>query len=252
MLLHQMDVTSAFLNGDLQEVYMRQPEGFQVKGKEHIVYKLKQSMYGLKQAWNMTLDHLLKRMGFVQAKSNPCLYITSEGELCIIAVYVDDILIATKDKEKMNDVKSKLSAEFEVKDLGELQYLLERLVWIGQPTYTLNILQKFGLQDAKPVATPMCVSSKLRKATDDDELVDENLYQSAIGSLQYLSTMTRPDITFAVSNVAKYSSKPTKEHWVAVKRIMRYLKGTHNLGLIYRKSDFNGCIGFSDCDWAVI
>uniref|UniRef100_A0A1X7TQ83 Reverse transcriptase Ty1/copia-type domain-containing protein n=1 Tax=Amphimedon queenslandica TaxID=400682 RepID=A0A1X7TQ83_AMPQE len=74
----------------------------------------------------------------------------------------------------------------------------KRSVWIGQPTYTLNVLEKFGLQDAKPVATPVCVSSKLRKSTDDDELVDENLYQSAIGSLQYLSTMTRPDITFCV------------------------------------------------------
>ena len=263
MLLHQMDVTSAFLNGDLQEeVYMSQPEGFQVKGKEHMVYKLKRSLYGLKQAprcWNMTLDHLLKKMDFVQTKSDPCLYISSEGELCIIAVYVDDILIATKDKRKLDDVKSKLSAEFAVKDLGDLQYLLgvsitqnstEKSVWIGQPVYTLNVLEKFGLKDAKPVATPVCVSSKLTKATDDDELVDESLYQSAVGSLQYLSTMTRPDITFAVSNVAKYCSKPTKEHWIAVKRIMRYLKGTHNLGLTYKKSDSNSCVGFSDSDWA--
>ena len=265
MMLHQMDVTSAFLNGDLQEeVYMSQPEGFQVKGKEHMVYKLKHSLYGLKQAarcWNMTLHHLLKKMDFVQTKSDPCLYISSEGELCIIAVYVDDILIATKDKRKMDDVKSKLSAEFAVKDLGDLQYLLgvsitqnstDKSVWIGQPVYTLNLLKKFGLKDAQPVATPVCVGSKLTKATDDDELVDESLYQSAVGSLQYLLTMKRPDITFAISNVAKYCSKPTKEHWIAVKRIMR----THNLGLTYKKSDSNSCVGdsnscvgFSDSDW---
>ena len=259
MMLHQMDVTSAFLNGDLQEeVYMDQPEGFEVKGQEHLVYKLKRSLYGLKQAprcWNMTLDHLLKSMGFVQTKSDPCLYISSEGELCIIAVYVDDILLATKSEKKMKDVKNRLSAEFEVKDLGDLQYLLgvsviqnhkEKSVWIGQPTYTLNVLEKFGLKDAKPVTTPVCVGSKLTKAKEDDELVDESLYQSAVGSLQYLSTMTRPDITFAVSNVAKYSSKPTKEHWIAVKRILRYL------GLLYRKSDCDTskCIGFSDSDWA--
>ena len=262
MMLHQMDVTSAFLNGDLQEeVYMDQPEGFEVKGQEHLVYKLKRSLYGLKQAprcWNMTLDHLLKSMGFVQTKSDPCLYISSEGELCIIAVYVDDILLATKSEKK---VKNRLSAEFEVKDLGDLQYLLgvsviqnhkEKSVWIGQPTYTLNVLEKFGLKDAKPVTTPVCVGSKLTKAKEDDELVDESLYQSAVGSLQYLSTMTRPDITFAVSNVAKYSSKPTKEHWIAVKRILRYLKGSHNFGLLYRKSDCDTskCIGFSDSDWA--
>ena len=263
MMLHQMDVTSAFLNGDLEEeVYMTQPEGFKVKGKEHLVCRLKRSLYGLKQAprcWNMTLDHLLKNMGFEQTKSDLCLYISSEGELCIIAVYVDDILLATKSKKRMKDVKSKLSAQFEVKDLGDLQYLLgvsiiqnrsEKSVWIGQPGYTLNILEKFGLKDAKPVATPVCVGSKLVKTTESDELVDENLYQSAVGSLQYLSTMTRPDITFAVSNVAKYCSKPTNEHWTAVKRILRYLKGTHNFGLLYKKSNSSNCEGFSDSDWA--
>ena len=128
MMLHQMDVTSTFLNGDLEEeVYMTQPEGFKVKGKEHLVCRLKRSLYGLMQAprcWNMTLDHLLKNMGFEQTKSDPCLYISSEGELCIIAVYVDDILLAIKSKKRMKDVKSKLSAQFEVKDLRDLQYLL--------------------------------------------------------------------------------------------------------------------------------
>ena len=263
MMLHQMDVISAFLNGDLEEeVYMTQPEGFKVKGKERLVCRLKHSLYGLKQTprcWNMTLDHLLKNMGFEQTKSDPCLYISSEGELCIIAVYVDDILLATKSKKRMKDVKSKLSAQFEVKDLGDLQYLLgvsiiqnrsEKSVWNGQPGYTLNILEKFGLKDAKPVATPVCVGSKLVKTTESDKLVDENLYQSAVGSVQYLSTMTRPDITLAVSNVAKYCSKPTKEHWTAVKRIVRYCKGTHNFGLLYKKSNSNSCEGFSDSDWA--
>ena len=159
----------------------------------------------------------------------------------------------------MKDVKSKLSGQFEVKDLGDLQYLLgvsiiqnrsEKSVWIGQPAYTLNIFEKFGLKDAKPVATPVYVGSKLVKTTESDELVDENLYQSAVGSLQYLSTMIRPDITFAVSNVAKYCSKPRKKHWTAVKRIVRYLKGTNNFGLLYKKSNSNSCEGFSDSDWA--
>ncbi len=198
-------------------------------------------------------------MGFVQTSSDPCLYISSKEELFIIAIYVDDILLATKSKKRMENVKSMLAAQFEVKDLGDSQYLLgvsiiqnhtEKSVWIGQPTYTLNVLEKFGLKDAKSVATPVCTGSKLAKATEKDELVDEQLYQSAVGSLQYLSTMTRPDITFAVSNIAKYCSKPTKEHWIAVKRIMRYLKGTHNYGLLYTKSNSSRYIGFSDSDWA--
>ena len=263
MFLHQMDVTSAFLNGDLEEeVYIKQPEGFVKKGQEHLVCRLKRSLYGLKQAprcWNMTLDSLLKQIGFRQTKSDPCLYVSLEGELCIIAVYVDDILIATKDEKRLENIKVEIAAQFEVKDLGDLQYLLgvainqdhsKNSVWMGQPTYTLDILNKFGMKDAKPVATPVASGTKLTKATENEELADLDLYQSAVGSLQYLSTMTRPDITFAVSSVAKYCSNPTQEHWIAVKRIMRYLQGTHNLGLLYKKSDSSDCVGFSDSDWA--
>ena len=263
MLLHQMDVTSAFLNGDLdEEVYMEQPEGFQVKGKEHLVCKLKRSLYGLKQAprcWNMTLDHQLKKMGFVQTSSDPCLYINLEGELFVIAVYVDDMVLATKNKKKLEEVKRALCAQFEVKDLGELHYILgvtvnqiyeKNSIWIGQPAYTASIIEKFGMENAKSVATPVSSGVKLVKATEKDELIDAGLYQSAVGSLQYLSTMTRPDISYAVSNVAKFCSKPTKEHWTAVKRIIRYLKGTQNYGLLYKKADSSTCIGFSDSDWA--
>ena len=96
--VHQMDVTTAFLNGELNdEVYMKQPEGYVVKGKENLVCKLKKSIYGLKQSprcWNSVLDQFLKKIGFVQATSDPCLYIASEGELFLIAVYVDDIVLA--------------------------------------------------------------------------------------------------------------------------------------------------------------
>ena len=197
-------------------------------------------------------------MGFVQTPSDPCLYVSSEVELFIIAVYVDDILLAGKSDKRMKEVKRALSAQFEVKDLGDLHYLLgvavnqnhaEKSIWIGQPTYTSTILEKFGMKEAKPIATPVNTDSKLVKATEKDELVDKYLYQSAVGSLQYLSTMTRPDITYAVSNVAKFCSNPTKEHWTSVKRIMRYLKGTQNYGLLYKKVNSN-TVGFSDSDWA--
>ena len=111
LMLHQMDITSAFLNGDLhEEVYMSQPEGFSVEGKEHFVYKLKKSLYGLKQSarcWNLTLDHHLKKMGFVQTSSDPCLYVSSEGELFIIAVYVGDILLAGKTNKREEQVKKR-------------------------------------------------------------------------------------------------------------------------------------------------
>ncbi|KAK3725314.1 hypothetical protein QZH41_002591 [Actinostola sp. cb2023] len=243
--LHQMDVTTAFLNGDLkEEVYMRQPEGFSVKGKEHLVCKLNKSLYGLKQSprcWNYTLDEHLKSMGFVQTPSDPCIYVSDEDAIpFIIAVYVDDIVLAGPSDEKIAEVKQNISERFEVKDMGELKYFLgvqviqeDGKVWIGQPTYTENILKKFGMENCKPVSTPVDPNFKLTKAGADNVPHNQSDYQSVVGSLLYLSSVSRPDIAFAVSNVARYSSNPTNEHWAAVKRILRYLKGTVNYGLLF-------------------
>ena len=108
----------------------------------------------------------------------------------------------------------------------------------------------FSILESPLVRTPADINSKLLKASDESELVDQNLYQSAVGSLLYLSTRTRPDIAFAVGNVARYCSKPTKTHWTAVKRIFRYLKGTTRLGLLYRSgTETDALYGYSDSDW---
>ena len=107
-----------------------------------------------------------------------------------------------------------------------------------------------GMQDAKCVSTPVDASSKLVKSVESDVCFDPSVYKSAVGSLLYLSTGTRPDIAFAVSNVAKFSSNPTKQHWTAVKRILRYLKGTRNFGLLYTNGNVDEFIGYSDSDWA--
>ena len=261
--LHQLDITSAFLNGHLEEeVFMKQPLGFVVEGKENLVCKLKQSLYGLKQSprcWNSTLDAHLKGMGYVQSTNDPCIYTSSEGESTIIGVYVDDFVIAGESSEKIEQVKASLSEKFDVKDLGELHYFLgvqviqdddRGTVWIGQPTFTESVLQKYSMSEAKSVKTPVSVNSKLLYASDECELVDQVLYQSAVGSLLYLATRSRPDIAFAVNNVARFCSKPTKEHWMAVKRIFRYLRGTTHLGLLYSKRDEPAAlIGYSDADW---
>ena len=220
--LHQMDVTTAFLIGELkEEVYMKQSEGYVVKGKEDLVCKLRKSIYGLKQSprcWNSALDDYLKKMGFVQAAGDPCMYMSTEGEMFLIAIYVDDILLAGKSIERLNAVKQALSQQFQVKDMGELHYFLgvkvvqdqkAGSVWIGQQSYTENILRKFGMEDAKSIRTPVDTSTKLIKGGNEATSVDQQLYQSAVGSLLYLSVATRPDITYAVSNVAKFCAKPT-------------------------------------------
>ena len=105
------------------------------------------------------------------------------------------------------------------------------------------------MQDCKPVGTPVNISSKLVKATDDDDCIDQKKYQSAIGSLMYLSVSSRPDISYAVSSLAQFSSHPTKEHWTALKRLLRYLKGTPNHGILYTKDGANTCTGYTDADW---
>ena len=123
-------------------------------------------------------------------------------------------------------------------------------IWMGQPLYTDTVLQKFKMEQAKSVKTPVSVGEKLVQACEVSEVFDQALYQSAVGSLLYLSTRTRPDIAYAVSNVAKFCSQPTKQHWTAVKRILRYLRSTPNYGLLYDGHGLRECVGYSDADWA--
>ena len=261
--LHQMDITTAFLNGDLKEsIYMKQPEGYTVKGKEKFVCKLKKSLYGLKQSprcWNEALDKHLKKMGFEQANSDPCIYTASGGELFLIAVYVDDIILAGRSDQRMKEVKDAIAGKFTVKDLGELHHFLgvkviqnkeSNSIWIGQETYARELIKKFKMEESNAVSTPIQLGSNLVKAVEEDDMFDQEIYQSAVGSLLYLSTRTRPDISYAVSSVARFTSKPTKQHWTAVKRIFRYLNGTISLGLLYSKDKEKECTGYSDADWA--
>jgi len=156
--LHQIDVTTAFLNGELEEeVYMKQPEGFVTEGKEHLVCKVKKSIYGLKQSlrcWNTALDRQLKQMGFTQSTSDSCIYKDAGGDVFYIGVYVDDIILTAQDDKQIKRMKNALSHKFDIKDMGQLHYFLgikvlqdkkSGNVWIGQPTYTDKLLRKFGM-----------------------------------------------------------------------------------------------------------
>ena len=262
--LHQVDVTTAFLNGNLEEeVYMTQPKGFVKRGEEHLVCKLIKSIYGLKQSprcWNTALDTHLKAMGFTQSSSDPCIYRSDEGgEIFYLGVYVDDIILAGCSEDRIKEVKAALSQKFEIKDMGKLHHFLgmsvdqnekNKTVWIGHPSYIENLLRKFGMQDCTPVNTPVDVGSKLETTTDEEECADQQQYQSAIGSLMYLAVSTRPDIAYAVGNLAKFTSKPSTKHWTALKRVLRYLKGTIKHGILYSQKNSGECVGYSDADWA--
>ena len=207
----------------------------------------------------VTLDTHLKKLGFLQCNSDPCIYVAAIEELMVVGVYVDDIVTGCKSRERLEDLKKRLCSQFDMKDLGRLHHLLglkvvqddmKGDVWIGQSIYIERVLERYGMENAKSVGTPVDVSSKLVYADDEDEVIDSGVYKSAVGSLLYLSTGTRPDIAFAVSMVAKFSSKLTRQHWAGVKRIFRYLKGTSELWLLYKRETDSEISGYSDADWA--
>ena len=261
--LHHVDVHTAFLNGTLQEeVYMEQPVGYVRKGEEHLVCRLKKSIYGLKQAsrcWNSVLDSHLRAIGFTQSKSDPCIYMSGKDDKFFIAVYVDDMILAGSKEDEMKKVKEQLLLKFDIKDLGKLRYFLGMSViqndekattWMGQPTYIEKLLTKMGMNNCNPVKTPMNSGDHLVKANENAESRDQQGYQSLIGSLLYLATCTRPDIAFAVGVLARFCSKPDQSHWTAAKRVLRYLKGTSNYGIIFRGDVSSVPIGYSDADWA--
>eukprot|EP00253_Pinus_taeda_P023383 PITA_23383 len=228
--IHQMDVKTAFLNGFIQEeVYIEQPQGFEVHGKESHVCRLKKALYGLKQApraWYSKIDTYLQGMSFTKSEADPNLYFIVIGEEPLILVlYVDDFVI-TGAERLIEHCKRDLATEFEMKDIGLMHYFLGLEVWqeeghffLGQRKYIVDILSRFHMEDCRPMSTPMITNWKKLHASDS-ELVDLTLYRQLIGSLMYLVN-TRPDICFAVNTMSQFMCEPRKVHWVAAKHILR-------------------------------
>ena len=261
MFIHQMDVVTAFLNGKLDEdIYMEQPEGYVVPGKENLVCHLKKSLYGLKQSprcWNKSFKEFMVSEGFEQSAADPCVFIRRvNDQLAIVAVHVDDLILLTETEQEMVELKASLAARFKMKDMGKLHYCLgvniktmDGVLQMSQEQYINKILHKYKLQDCKPVSTPMDVNVKLVKDDGYSKAVDPVEYQLMVGSLIYAAIATRPDIAQAVGTLAKFNSSPNEAHLTAVKRVFRYLKGTVKLHLQYEASD-KDMEGYSDADWA--
>lgn len=263
--IDQMDAVTAFLHGELKEdIFMTQPQLFE-DGTPRVC-KLKKSLYGLKQAsrvWNKKLDASLKNFGMTCSRVDSCIYYRVNGnEMLIVAVYVDDLMIFSNDSEMKNKLKQSLMNEFKMKDIGKAQYILgiritrdSKSISIDQSQYIRDVLDKFGMSDCNPVTTPVDVNQKLTlDMSPKDEMDRREMskvpYQEAVGSLLYAAQVTRPDIQFAVSSVSRYNNDPGKPHWLAVKRIMRFLKGTIDYKLTYRKGFMCDLKGFCDADWA--
>jgi hypothetical protein len=165
----------------------------------------------------------------------------------ILTLYVDDMLLIGNSRKMIKTVKGLLAKQFEMKDLGAANYILgmhikrdraQRRLWLGQKKYVEGVLKKFNMSDCKPIGTPMSVGVKLsaEQSPKDDEEKEQMAripYASAVGSLMYAMVCTRPDIAHAVGVLSRYMSNPGKEHWVAVKRVLRYLRGTSDYALCF-------------------
>ncbi|GKV36358.1 hypothetical protein SLEP1_g44499 [Rubroshorea leprosula] len=258
--IFQFDVKSAFLNGWLEEdVYVEQPEGFIVQGKEGKVYKFKKALYGLKQApraWYGRLDSYLHDNDFHRNENEPTLYVKVKGgDILIICVYVDDIIYTGSSNILIEEFKKNMSAEFDMSDLGLLHYFLglqiyqtDYGIFVSQEKYALDLLKKFNMQNCKMSATPMNTNEKLT-VDDGTPRANEKYFRSMVGGLMYL-THTRPDIMFSVSLVSRFMHNPFVHHLGTAKRILCYIRATSNFGIWYKPVPNFKFLGFTDSDWA--
>ena len=257
--MRQLDVKNAFLHGNIKEtVYMEQPPGFVNPDTPNHVCLLKKSLYGLKQAlraWFDRLSTFLLHLGFFCSTADSSLFILKTSSITtLILIYVDDILVAGNNDSFIENLLQQLSQEFAIKDLGPLHYFLgieficfKDGLFLTQQKYTNDLLSKTKMFGCKAIATPQVLKEK--PPSSDDDIVDATEFRSIVGALQYL-TFTRPDITHAVNRACQRFSKPTVTYLKAVKRILRYLKGTQNWGLRYLYNTSPSLYGFSDADWA--
>ena len=252
----QMDVKTAFLNGFLEEeVYMSQPEGFISKNKPNQVCKLKRSIYGLKQAsrsWNIRFDETIKSFDFIKNVDEPCVYKKTSGSAIVFLVlYVDDILLIGNDIPMLQSVKVWLSNQFSMKDLGEASYILgikiyrdrsKRMLGLSQSRYIDLVLKRFSMEESKrgylPMSQGIHLSKKMSPKTPEERNRMSSIpYASAIGSIMYAMLCTRPDVAYALGIVSRFQADPGEDHWKAVKNILKYLRRTKDVFLVYGGPD---------------
>jgi hypothetical protein len=301
MISEHMDVDTAFLNGICEEdVYIDIPQGMKLdktgtrleysgartekvpKRRGRVVLKLNKSLYGLKQApraWYLVLHNFLVSLGFIRCPSDWGVYYRIEqGRLSIITIFVDDIVIHCDIQQDMDSLKYSFCKRFNMKALGSLSWCLgieikrnldSKVFYLSQEHYIKKMLNEFKMNDCNTAPTPMDVGtikelSHPSYSLQTKEDMSQVPYREAIGCLIYLATTTRPDIAQAVGFVSRYVSNPHPIHWTAVKRILRYLKGTSDYALVLggqkridlptseKQSQISDSLitGYSDSDWA--
>ena len=196
------------------------------------------------------------QFGFDKSISEPTLYVKQAGcDLIIISLYVDDLFVTESNSTLVEKFKYEMNNAFEMTDLGEMTYFLgmeihqtQQGIFICQRKYAMEVLKKFGMANCKPVSTPLMQNEKLSKE-DGAGKVDAGVYRSIVGCLLYL-TATRPDVMFSASLLSRFMQNPSEKHYQVAKRVLRYIKGTMELGIWFRKSADMKLIGYTDSDWA--
>lgn len=266
--LRQLDVKTAYLNGPLdEEIYMKAPEGFQFRRP---FWHLRKGLYGLRQAgrqWYLTLHQAYTDLGFQRCKLDWSIYThRSTLSLSISATSVDDILLASNSVAESNLATTQLNQKFAITDSGDAEWILgcritrnqeRRLLMIDQEQFITSILREFGLENCNSNVTPCpkwCLTADMCPQNDAEHEAASLLpFCAIVGKCMYLSTCTRPDIAFAVRELARFMSNYGQRHFAAAKHLLKYLQGTHSRGIIYGYTDNFTPIfrSFSDADWAM-
>jgi hypothetical protein len=268
----QIDISSAFLHGELEEeIYMEYPPGYTPKDGGETCLKLQKGIYGLRQAgriWNLKFVSTLTDMGFTQLVSDTQVLKLQRGKsFFIIGIHVDDATLATNDEQLREEVLGKLKEKFLVKDLGDLSHYLGMRVTreggvteVTQDAYVEKLLARFNMDMANPADTPGLPGQVLSKedcpqnGSPEQREMEQKPFRSLVGSLMYAYIGTRPDIGSALVKVAAFCNNPGVAHWVASKRILRYLKGTKRSPIRYSGRLYKGekvkITVFCDSDWA--
>jgi hypothetical protein len=261
-LIEQMDVKTAYLNAPIDcDIYVDQAEGFVVKSPsgEELVYKLNKSLYGLKQSgrnWNCLLHNFVVNNGFIRSDVDTCVYHRcDEDGFALLLIWVDDIIVSASNRCLLDKVKELLKRRFKMTDLGQLKWFLgiqfihdDGVIKMNQTQYLTKLLKRYQMDNCKPRSTPC--ELKLNCDVDIDETSDCNNYREIVGSLIYAMTCTRPDLCYVVTTLSQHLAKPNKEMCITLKHVLRYIKGTLNYELCFRKCE-NGLNlnGYSDASW---
>lgn len=259
LVIHQMDVTTAFLNGDLaEEIYMLPPPGYPSAGS--LVCRLNKSLYGLKQAplcWNMKINAVLVNAGFARSMSEFGVYCHVSGEsVLLVALYVDDLLILSNNLQSLTSTKMLLSSHFKMKDLGAVSTFLGMNVSQSAGTVSVNLshyltglLDAFQLSNCNSVHTPFAAGTSFVPNGSLLNDSDTSLYRTMVGKLLFAANTARPDLAFAASTLSRFIKEPHSNHLAAAKHVLRYVKGTLNLGLVFHQSTSMNLVGYCDSDW---